>query len=58
MNSEYQIPHPDPPRCQFLYPEYQSSPLDVSTSTRSPRYLPYMSELVPRVQDTSPLGQY
>ena len=58
MKSEYKTPHPDPPRCQFLYPEYQSAPLDVSTSNRSPSHLPYIPVLVPRVQDTSPSGQY
>ena len=58
MNSEYQAPHPDPPICQFLFRENQSSPLDVSNSTWSPNHLPYMSVLVHRVQVISPRGQY
>ena len=45
------------PRGQYEYPEYLSSPLDVSTSTKNPSHLPYMSVLVLIVQDTSNSGQ-
>ena len=46
------------PGGQYLYPEYQSSPLDVTTSTKNRSHLPYMSVLVPIVLDTSNSGQY